>query len=115
MNKYSINLEQDIVDIADAIRAKNGTDNTYTVKQMPAAIAALSGSSEPAPTITVDSALSSSSENPVQNKVINSAIESLNTALNGKTDIIFVSSTDDYTAGTSSLATGRVAIVYEAS
>lgn len=109
MTKYSINPEQDIIDIANAIRTKNGTENKYTVKQMASAIGALNNQ-----TITVDSELSSTSENPVQNKVINTAIEELNTALNGKTSVVFVSSTDNYTAGTTALETGRVAIVYEA-
>ena len=78
MTRYSINPEEDITNIADAIRTANNTNNTYTVKQMPSAIAALAGSSEPAPAITVDSELSSSSENPVQNKVITLALENLN-------------------------------------
>ena len=111
MTVYSINPEEDIVNIANAIRSVNKSNNTYTVSQMAEAISDLG--TELA--ITVDSELNSTSENPVQNKVINTAIEGLNSALNGKTNVVFVSSTDDYTAGTTALETGRVAIIYEAS
>lgn len=55
--------------------------------------------------VTVDSALSSSSTNPVQNKVVNSA-------LSGKAPA-YTYGTTDLTAGTSSLATGVLYFVYE--
>lgn len=54
---------------------------------------------------TVDSSLSSSSTNPVQNKVIN-------TALNQKAPA-YTYSTTDLTPGTSSLETGKLYIVYK--
>lgn len=39
-------------------------------------------------TVTVDSALSESSENPVQNKVVYAAIQDLNTAISGVDTLI---------------------------
>lgn len=54
---------------------------------------------------TVDSSLSSSSTNPVQNKVIN-------TALNKKAPA-YTYSTTDLTPGTSYLETGKLYIVYK--
>lgn len=79
--------------------------------------------------ITVDTAMSSSSTNPVQNKVVNSAISSnisthnsstsahsdirnLITALDAKTRTITISTTD-LVAGESALADGEVYLVYE--
>lgn len=56
-------------------------------------------------TVTVDSALSSSSTNPVQNKVVNSALA-------GKAPS-YTYGTTDLTAGTSALTTGVLYFVYE--
>lgn len=55
--------------------------------------------------VTVDSALSSSSTNPVQNKVVNSALA-------GKAPS-YTYGTTDLTAGTSALTTGVLYFVYE--
>ena len=63
--------EESIQNIADAIRLKNGSSNTYTVGEMARAIGDI-----PSGSITVDSELSYESENPVQNKVITSALDS---------------------------------------
>lgn len=77
---------------------------------------------------SVDSALSSTSENPVQNKVINAALGlKANTSalatvatsgnyndLRGKPTIpVITSGTTDLTAGSSALATGAVYLLYE--
>lgn len=62
------------------------------------------------PSITVDSALSSMSENPVQNKVVTSALDACAT----KDSIpVITSGTTDLTAGTSALATGAIYLLYE--
>lgn len=45
MTNYSINPEQDIIAIADAIRSKNGSSNTYKVNEMPEAIRRIGGES----------------------------------------------------------------------
>ena len=55
--------------------------------------------------VTVDSALSSSSANPVQNKVVNSALANKAPA--------YTYGTADLTAGTSALTTGVLYFVYE--
>lgn len=65
----------------------------------------LNGIANGANKTTVDSSLSSSSTNPVQNKVIN-------TALNNKAPA-YTYSTTDLTPGTSSLETGKLYIVYK--
>ena len=82
----------------------------------------------PVTQVTVDSSLSSTSENPVQNKVINAALGlKANTSalatvatsgnysdLNGKPSIpVITSGTTDLTAGSSALATGAVYLLYE--
>ena len=64
---------------------------------------------ETAPSVTVDSALSSSSTNPVQNKVVNTAINNLQAALNNK----FSYGATDLVAGSSTLATGNIYLYYE--
>lgn len=63
----------------------------------------------PATSVTVDTALSSSSTNPVQNKVVNTAINNLQTALNNK----FSYGATDLVAGSSTLATGNIYLYYE--
>ena len=78
--------------------------------------------------VTVDSALSSTSTNPVQNKVINTALnEKVNTSslatvatsgsyndLSDKPTIPTITyGTADLTAGSSTLATGAIYLVYE--
>ena len=56
-------------------------------------------------TVTVDSALSNTSTNPVQNKVVNAA-------LSGKAPA-YSYGTEDLVAGSSALATGKLHFVYE--
>ena len=64
----------------------------------------------PVAQVTVDSALSDTSENPVQNKVIKSALDACAT----KDSIpVITSGTTDLTAGTSALATGAIYLLYE--
>lgn len=55
--------------------------------------------------VTVDSALSSDSTNPVQNKVVYSALEDKAPT--------YTYGTEDLTAGTSPLETGKLHFVYE--
>lgn len=62
--------EDSVKNIANAIRAKNGSTETYNIDEMPTAIEKLSGAS-----FETDSELSSNSENPVQNKVIKAALD----------------------------------------
>ena len=72
--------------------------------------------------ITVDSELSSTSENAVQNKVVNAAIENLNTLV-GDTAVseqisqaiaaAYTCGTTDMTSGVTTLATGKFYFVYE--
>ena len=62
--------EDSVKNIANAIRAKNGSTETYNIDEMPTAIEKLSGTS-----FETDSELSSNSENPVQNKVIKAALD----------------------------------------
>lgn len=62
----------------------------------------------PVTQVTVDSALSDTSENPVQNKVIKSALDDYATTIP-----VITSGTTDLTAGTSALATGAIYLVYE--
>lgn len=62
--------EDSVKNIANAIRAKNGSTETYNIDEMPTAIEKLSGAS-----FEIDSELSSNSENPVQNKVIKAALD----------------------------------------
>lgn len=114
MMTYVIHPEQAITDIADAIRSKRNTDRSYSVLEMPAAIRKI-GSSEGEGTeqIIVDSELSSTSENPVQNKVINGALETINTALTNAQNRITFTNTDSYSSGSASLTSGNIVIVYE--
>lgn len=62
--------EDSVKNIANAIRAKNGSTEVYNIDEMPIAIEKLSGAS-----FETDSELSSNSENPVQNKVIKAALD----------------------------------------
>ncbi len=62
--------EDSIKNIANAIRAKNGLTEAYNIDEMSAAIENLESGS-----IEIDSELSSSSEKPVQNKVIKAALD----------------------------------------
>lgn len=73
-----------------------GADNNTTYSNATTSTAGLMSSSDKtkldgiatgATKVTVDSALSSTSTNPVQNKVINSAISNLNTAISSKADL----------------------------
>lgn len=113
--RYAVYLEQDITDISDAIKAKTGSTKTYKVYEMPAAIRSIpqTVNSFTEETVTVDSALSSSSENPVQNKVVNTAIENLNTSIGNKATKPIVTDNDNYTAGTTALTTGQLVLIYE--
>ena len=78
--------ETSILDIADAIREKNNTDNTYTVGQMANAIRSIEtgGSS-----VIVDSSITQNSTNPVQGGAIY-------TALADKADVSKVGQIDNY-------------------
>ena len=62
--------EDSVKNIANAIRAKNGSTETYNIDEMPVAIEKLNGAS-----FETDSELSNNSENPVQNKVIKAALD----------------------------------------
>lgn len=113
--KYVIYPEQSITDISNAIKEKKGVNKTYTVSEMPSAIRSIpqTVNSYTQETVTVDSALSSSSENPVQNKVINTAIQTLTTSINNKATKPIVTGTDNYTAGSTALTTGQLVLIYE--
>lgn len=58
--------KEDLVDIADAIRGQTGISEPMTLNEMATTINSLEAVS------VVDSELSSTSENPVQNKVVTS-------------------------------------------
>ena len=60
----------------------------------------------------IDTNLSSTSENPLQNKVIHSALNDINTAITGKQGVIRVVSESEFTES-SELNTGEIILVYE--
>lgn len=61
--------------------------------------------------MTIDSELSSSSENPVQNKVINSTLLTLNNSINNLGTITIV--TEENIPSAASLNEGDIVLVYE--
>lgn len=61
--------------------------------------------------MTIDSALNSTSENPVQNKIINGALDTINTAINNLSSITIVTEENIPSAGT--LNEGDIVLVYE--
>lgn len=73
-------LDEALATKVDKVMGKGLSTNDYTTAEKNK----LAGIAEGANKTTVDSALSSTSTNPVQNKVVNSAIGSLQTALDGK-------------------------------
>lgn len=104
--------------------AGNNTTKSVTISLTKANVVAALGYTplETAPTVTVDSALSDTSTNPVQNKVVNEAINNLNTLVGSTSVSTQISNalankitygTTDLTAGSSSLATGTIYLVYE--
>lgn len=115
MEKYVIHPEQLIIDIADAIRDMNNSTSGYTITDMPAAIRNISGEGGGGSSqdITIDAELSDTSENPVQNKVIKTAINSLVNSLTNFQRKIIYSDTDIYSSGNAALDTGRIAIIYD--
>lgn len=62
--------ESSVKRIAEAIRKKTGASTKYKIGEMASAINEITGGAS----ITVDAALSTTSENPVQNKVITAAL-----------------------------------------
>ena len=112
--------------IADAIRAQNGTTETYYPSEMAAAISALSVSGD-ASNITYDNTASGLTASNVQNaldELANSSVENhASTHASTGSDPItpnmigaapaYTYGTDDLTAGTSELATGILYFVYE--
>lgn len=79
--------ESYLEDVADAIREKNGLSTLYTPAQMGDAIRDLDS-------YPVDNALSPESTNPVQNKVITTAITNLTSLVNAE-NIIFSDPNND--------------------
>lgn len=61
--------------------------------------------------MTIDSALSSTSENPVQNKIINGALDTINTAINNLSSITIV--TEENIPSAETLNEGDIILVYE--
>lgn len=109
MTNYVIHPEQLIIDIADAIRNKKGSNDGYSITEMVDAI----NSIDIAGSVPVDNKLSASSTNPVQNKIVTEAITILNTKLTELQNKITFSSTDSYSGGSAQLSTGSIAIIYE--
>lgn len=112
--------------IADAIRAQNGTTETYYPSEMAAAISALSVGGD-ASKITYDNTASGLTASNVQNaldELANSSVKNhASTHASTGSDPItpnmigaapaYTYGTDDLTAGTSELATGILYFVYE--
>lgn len=63
---------EEIANVADAIRSKTGSTDTMTLSEMASNVMSISGTD-----ITIDSALSETSTNPVQNKVVTKEIRQL--------------------------------------
>lgn len=63
---------EDIANVADAIRSKTGITDTMTLSEMASNVMSISGTD-----ITIDSDLSETSTNPVQNKVVTKEIRRL--------------------------------------
>lgn len=74
---------EDIANVADAIRSKTGITDTMTLSEMATNVMSISGTD-----ITIDSELSETSTNPVQNKVITKKFNelSIDDKINGKAD-----------------------------
>lgn len=70
--------ENDIQDIADAIREQNGSTETYTVSEMGDAVRSLG--------TPIDSELSTTSTNPVQNKVVTEKFNEIEETIADKVD-----------------------------
>lgn len=80
--------ESDVQDIADAIREQNGSTETYTVSEMGDAVRSLG--------TPIDSELSETSTNPVQNKVVTAKFNELSATIDDmKEDIENVGSPTD--------------------
>lgn len=62
--------------------------------------------------MNIDSSLSTTSENPLQNKIIHNALDSISNALSGKQNTITIVSESNFTEP-SELNAGEIILVYE--
>lgn len=80
---------EEIANVADAIRSKTGITDTMTLSEMASNVMSISGTD-----MTIDSELSETSTNPVQNKVVTKEIRQLSEEIGDLENIVFVSNPD---------------------
>ena len=107
-------FERDLEDVAEDINKKQDVlIDGFNIKTVNGQSLLGSGNIEVAvesPKVVIDSALNSTSENPVQNKVVNSALQAVNSAVATKQDALVSGTTIKTINGQSLLGSGDVAI-----